>query len=275
MIRLRKSAYIVALLWLGFAVVTACLASLLPVRSPTEIDLSAVLAKPNSFHWTGTDELGRNVLTRVVFAARTTLLITVGATVISTLLGVLLGMAAGFMGGWIDSAVNLVTDLFWAVPFVVFVILVVSITGVSVFSLILTIGGINWVSSARVVRAETARLRNSDFVLAGRSLGYPEHHLLLSEILPNMRKTVLTLGAYCAIEVMTLETGLAFLGLSIPAPAPTWGGMLSDGLAYFSSAWWVIATTALVVTLTLGSIQVIARGLEKTGEVGQQNRFIG
>lgn len=263
MSRFAKSGYGIAAVWLVLLILVVSMADILPLPKPLELDLSAMLRRPSSAHLAGTDELGRDVLSRVVHAARSTLLITAGATALALFLGVLLGGAAGYLGGWFERFVILVTDLFWGIPFVIFVVLIVSVIGVSKTSLILTIGGINWVSPARVFRAETARLAGADFVIAARSHGYSEWYVLMGEILPNLWKTVFTLAAYGAIEVMTLETGLAFLGLSMPAPAPTWGGMLADGLGYFSSAWWVVLATASVITATLGALQIVARRLER------------
>ena len=260
--RLAKSGCWMAIAWIATLVLVASTAELLPLPRPLDLDLTKMLEGPNSANLAGTDELGRDVLSRVVFAARSTLIITTGATALALFLGVILGGTAGYLGGWPDRSVLLLTDLFWSIPFVIFVVLIVSVIGVSKASLILTIGGINWVSPARVVRAETSRLANADFVISARSHGYSESHVLGYEILPNLWKTVITLAAYSAIEVMTLETGLAFLGLSMPAPAPTWGGMLAEGLSYFSSAWWIVIVTAAAITVTLGSLQVVARRFE-------------
>jgi peptide/nickel transport system permease protein len=260
--RLGKAGYGVALTWLVMLVLMASSAKLLPLPKPVDLDLGAMLQGPSSAHLAGTDELGRDVLSRVVYAAQSTLLIAAGATALALFLGVVLGGAAGYLGGAIDRAVILITDLFWSIPFVIFVVLIISVIGVSKTSLILTIGGINWVSPARIVRAETRRLAGADFVIAARAHGYSELSVFGGEILPNLWKTVFTLTAYGAIEVITLETGLAFLGLSMPAPNPTWGGMLADGLGYFSSAWWIVMVTAAAVTATLGSLQLIARRLE-------------
>jgi ABC-type dipeptide/oligopeptide/nickel transport system permease subunit len=142
-------------------------------------------------------------------------------------------------------------------------VLIVGVVGVSKLTLIATIGVINWVGPARVIRAEVARLRDADFVTAARAHGYPRRVILANEILPNLRRSVYTLAAYGAIEVLTLETGLAFVGLSLPAPAPTWGGMLAGGLSYLSTAWWIVLSTSAMITATLASLQVAARQAER------------
>ena len=161
-------------------------------------------------------------MARLVSAAGATLLIVSGATAVSMLIALVLGSAAGLVGGWLDSAVKLAVDLLWTVPFVVFVVLIVSVVGISTLSLILTIGGINWVKAARVLRGEVAKLRDADFVVAARARGETPLAVLIVDILPNLRNSIAILAAYTAVEVLTLETGLAFVGLSLPAPRPTW-----------------------------------------------------
>jgi ABC-type dipeptide/oligopeptide/nickel transport system permease subunit len=226
--------------------------------------LAHAASPPSLAHLAGTDELGRDVFSRLLHAAGSTLQIVAGATALSLGIAILLGMVVGFRGGWPDVLVRLGVDLLWSVPFVVFVVLIVGVVGVSKLTLIATIGVINWVGPARVIRAEAARLRDADFVTAARAYGYPRRMILLHELLPNLRRSILTLAAYGAIEVLTLETGLAFVGLSLPAPAPTWGGMLADGLSYFSTAWWIVVATSAVITATLASLQVAARWVERT-----------
>lgn len=252
------------LAWLAALVLVACLAPWLPLPDPVKINLSQILLHPSIAHWSGTDELGRDVLTRVIFAARSSLAVTAGATGFALLLGTIFGVAAGYWGGALDRLLGFCIDLFWSVPFVIFVVLIVSIVGVSLLSLILTIGGINWVTSARVVRAETARLRERDFVRSARAYGFSDWRVAFNHVLPNLRSTLFTLTAYGAVEVLTLEAGLAFIGLSLPAPRPTWGGLLAEGLNYFSSAWWLVAASAGAITITLACFQVLARRFEGT-----------
>lgn len=253
-----------ALVWLIGLSLIAGLAGWLPLPDPLNINLGQMLLHPTLGHWCGTDELGRDVLTRVIFAARSSLMITAGATILAILLGTVLGVAAGYMGGLLDSMLGFCIDLFWSVPFVVFVVLIVSIVGVSLTSLILTIGGINWVTSARVIRAEATSIRQRDFVRTARAYGFSNWRIAFAHVLPNLGSTVLTLTAYGAVEVLTLETGLAFIGLSLPAPRPTWGGLLAEGLNYFSSAWWLVGSSAFAVTFTLACFQVLARRFEGT-----------
>jgi peptide/nickel transport system permease protein len=260
--KVGRSITALAIVWLVLLSLAAMLSSWLPLPDPLAIDLSVALSPPAPGHWLGTDELGRDLLARLLAAARATLLITLSAAFHNVALGALLGGMAGFFGGWLDATMSFLIDLFWSVPFLVFVVLIVSITGVSPLSLILTIGLINWVTAARIIRAETARLKGMDFVRTARAFGFSHSGVLLRELLPNLRSTLVALAAFSAVEELTLETGLAFLGLSLPDPTPTWGGLLADGLNYLASAWWIAIFTAALVVVTLAALQGLSRGLE-------------
>jgi len=218
----------------------------------------------------GTDELGRDVFSRLIFAARVSLFITVAATALAVTIGALLGTLAGLVGGGLDRVVSFGIDFFWSVPFVVFVLLVVAVVGVSPATLVVTIGAINWVTSARVFRETAIALKEEQFIRTARAYGFSRWQLAFRHLLPNLRRPMFTMAAYGAVEVMVLESGLAFLGLGLPAPRPTWGGMLAEGLAYFSSAWWLVAAPAVALTFTLASFQVLAHTLEGSGRATRQ-----
>src|SRR5689334_20611234 len=196
MTRLAK----LSLIWLAMLTIAAFSSGLLPLPDPLDLDLASALTPPGVDHWMGTDELGRDLLARALAAAQSTLIVTAAATLLNLGIGTLLGLAAGFFGGWLDEAVLFIVDLFWSVPFVVFAVLIVSVTGASTFSLIVTIGLINWVTAARVVRAEAARLRDLDFVRTARAFGFSTRDVLLRQIGPNLMSTVAALTAFTAIE---------------------------------------------------------------------------
>jgi peptide/nickel transport system permease protein len=260
--KLRPKTVLIAVVWLGFLISAVVCVGILPLPDPLQINLTNALNSPSIDHLAGTDELGRDVLSRILHAAQSTLLVTSGATLLNMLLSIALGMIAAYRGGVVDRILGLTIDLFWSIPFTVFVVLIMSIVGVHIWSLIITIGAINWVTSARVVRAETRQLRHQDFVRAAEAFGFSPFQIIVSHLLPNLKRTLFALSAYTAIEVLTLETGLAFIGLSLPAPTPTWGGLLAEGLSYLSSAWWLVAASAGFITLTLASLQVLARSFE-------------
>jgi ABC-type dipeptide/oligopeptide/nickel transport system permease subunit len=255
--------------WLCLLILAVACESLLPLPDPLQVDLTYSLSGPSLRHLAGTDELGRDVLSRILNGAQSTLMVTGGATALNMCLALLLGMTAAYRGGIADRLLGLTIDLFWSIPFTVFVILIISIVGVHTWTLVLTIGAVNWVTSARVIRAETKRLRDEDFMRAAQAFGFSPMQLVFTHLFPNLKRTLLALTAYAAIEILTLETGLAFIGLSLPAPEPTWGGLLAAGLSYISSGWWMVAAAAGFITMTLVSLQVLARSIE-----GQQRAVV-
>lgn len=250
-----------AIIWfslLGMGVLATCF----EMTDPLQVDLSRLLSHPDMAHPAGTDELGRDVFVRLLHAASATLLVTVGATLLDMLLAILMGLIAAYHGGLADRMLAVTIDLFWTVPFVVFVVLFVTVFGVSIASLIVSIAMINWVTAARIIRAEATHLRQETFVRAAESFGFSPLQVIMKQIVPVLVPTLLSLTAYTAIEVLTLETGLAFLGLSLPAPTPTWGGMLADGLSYLNSASWLVLAPALAISLTLICFQLLAKHYE-------------
>lgn len=249
------------MLWICALGVGALLSGLI---DPTRLDLDARFARPSDSHWFGADELGRDLFARVVHGARHALVVTGGASLLAVALGTLLGVAAAWRGGWIDRTVAFVIDFLWAIPVAIAVILIVSALGVSTGSLIVGLGGINWVSSARILRAETARLRGSDSLRTARAFGFGSLRLFFVHVAPQLRPVIRTVVGLCAVETLALETGLAFLGLRLPPPTPTWGGILADGTAYLASAWWVVVVPSIVVVLTLASLRILTMHKDPT-----------
>lgn len=225
---------------------------------PTSLNLDARFASPSAAHWLGTDELGRDVLARLSSGARYAVLISGGATLLAVSLGIALGTAAGWFRGGIDRLVSFTIDLLWTVPVAVIVTLAIAATGASPGSLILAIGGVNWVSSARVVRAEVARHRASDVVRMSRGFGFGSWQILALQVAPQMRHSLLVVLGLSTVETLALETGLTFLGLRLPPPIATWGGMLADSLAYVSTAWWVTVVPSAVIVVTIASVRTLA-----------------
>jgi peptide/nickel transport system permease protein len=254
----------VSLCYLILLLLLVLLADRLPLRDPLAIDMMHSLQPPSVNFLAGTDLLGRDLLSRLIFAGKSTLMITVFATILSIAIGIVMGIGAGFMGGLWRVLVDFCIDLFWSLPFVVFVILIVAILGTSPLVLILSIGGINWVTSARILRDETATLKKQGFIQTMRAFGFKDSTIAFVHLLTNLKPTILSLLAYAAVEVLVLETGLAFLGLSKPPPQPTWGGLLADGLSYFSSAWWMPIAPTIAIIITIGSFHVLAKYHEKT-----------
>jgi peptide/nickel transport system permease protein len=205
---------------------------------------------PSGTFWLGTDDLGRDVLVRIAYGARISLLVGVVATMITVAIGVVVGLAAGFLGGLVDTALARLIDVVLSVPFLLVAVALVSITGPSLTVTILVIGFFSWASVARIVRGQVLSLREREFVEAARSLGAGSSRIMFIDILPNVLAQVIVYTTLLIPVVIVVQATLSFLGLGIPPPTADWGGMISEGQAYYRVAWWFVLfpSVALVVT---------------------------
>jgi len=263
----------VAMAWIAALVIGTVIVSLWG-PDPLAIHLNHQLVAPNLAEPLGTDELGRSLLGRLLAAALSSLIMVFSATALSIAVGAFLGLVGGWFGGWIDAVIQALISLFWSIPFAIFAILLLTVAGASVISIVLVIAGVNWVGSARVIRAETLRIRSATFVSVARARGTSNAIILLSEILPNLRATALVLLGFGAAETLSLESGLAYLGMSLPPPSPSWGGIMNEGMPYVMSAWWVAAIPALAIVLTIASFRLFANGLAARGANDREFRLL-
>lgn len=202
-------------------------------------------------YWLGTDNLGRDMWSRIVYGARVSLIVGMGAVIVSGIIGAILGLLSGFYGKWLDAVIMRVGDAFMAIPTILFMLVVMAIVGPGITTLILVIGVTNWVPFTRVVRSEVLSIKERDFVHAARSIGAKNGRLILKHILPNILSSFIVI---CGINVGTtiiMEASLSFLGLGIKPPDISWGGMLSDGRQYVATSWWVATFPGLAITLTV------------------------
>jgi peptide/nickel transport system permease protein len=205
---------------------------------------------PSHTFWLGTDDLGRDLMVRIAYGSRISLLVSIVSTALTVTLGVLVGLSAGYYGGVIDTLLSRLTDLVLSFPFLLFTIALVSIVGPSLWLLILVISLFSWSSVARVVRGQTMSLRKREFVEAALSLGASDRRIMFLDLLPNVMAPVIVYTSLLIPSFVLLEATLSFLGLGVPAPTPTWGGMLSDSVNYYREAWWYVLFpgTALLIT---------------------------
>jgi peptide/nickel transport system permease protein len=224
-----------------------------PVLSPydaTSQDFEQLLEPPSLSHPFGTDNFGRDVLTRVLAGAAIDLRIGVLAVLFPFVLGSVLGGAAGYHGGWVDTLVMRAVDMITAVPFLVLVIAVVAFLGPGEVNIFLAIGGVGWVTYARLVRGEVLRERSLEYVAAGRALGYRRARILFGHILPNAIPPAVTFLASDVVLIILTTASLGFLGLGVRPPAPEWGMMISEGREFLSSGWWVATTPGFACMYT-------------------------
>ena len=211
---------------------------------PVQQDLGQTLKPPawhadgSRAHLLGTAALGQDILSGVMAGARVSLLVSVCAVGLSGLVGVTLGLVAGYLGGWIDSLFMRLADIQMSIPFILLAIALIGALGPSLGNVILVIAITNWVTYAKVVRTETMRLRERDFVKFARVSGTPLFTLLRRHILPNVMNSIIVLVTLDMGKVIIFESGLSFLGLGVQPPTPSWGSMLADGRKYVSIAYW-------------------------------------
>jgi ABC-type dipeptide/oligopeptide/nickel transport system permease subunit len=255
--RLAMAAFVVVLL----LVLTGIFADLL---APTAYDF-AVLSEarqfPSARHWLGTDEVGRDMLSRIIYGARISLAVGFSVQAVALLIGVSLGMAAGFLGGWVDFLIARVIEVFTAIPQVLFALFLVSIFGSSMLNVILAIALIGWVEICRLTRAQIFALREREFIEAARVIGTPTYQIMLRHLLPNALTPLIiavTLGIPTAIFT---EAGLSFLGLGINDPLPSWGKMVGNSFSYIRVYWHLGLFPTLMIAITMLSFSLVGDGL--------------
>jgi peptide/nickel transport system permease protein len=212
-------------------------------------------------HPLGTDFLGRDMGTRLVFATNLTLLISGGALVVACVLGVGMGLLAGFYGGWVDDVISWAVDVQLAFPVMALAVAVVAILGASLPALVIVLATTGWSGIARVARAESMVARNQDYVLAAHTLGASTPRLLLRHILPNLVSPVLVVATFLFARFVLTESALSFLGLGIAAPQATWGSLIGDGRQYIYQSWWTAAVPGLAITTLVVAFNLLGDGL--------------
>lgn len=226
----------------------ALLASLLAPYDPAAIDLPHRLLSPNGAHWLGTDELGRDILSRILFGARISLTVAISVVSLSLSLGMIVGGLAGYYGGWVDTALNIfLMNAFLALPGILLAIAFVAFLGPGLLNLVLALSISGWVGYARLVRAQVLAVREREFVEASRALGAGDLRIFVRHILPNIVQPILVQAAIGMAGAVLAEATLSFLGLGIPAPAPSWGSMLNDARAHLFDSPHLVVFPALAV----------------------------
>jgi peptide/nickel transport system permease protein len=245
----------------GIAIVAVVLACALvsPLLAPFDPEfqhLSARLAPPFAhvdgvFHLLGTDQLGRDILSRLIYGARVSILVGVSASLLAGTVGVLLGLASGYFGGWLDDLIMRLCDVQLALPFVLVGIAVVAVIGSNLFVIVLILSGAQWVTYARVVRSSVLSVKEQDYVLAARTLGFGSARIVFRYILPNVLAPVIVIATFAVAQTIIAEAALSFLGLSVPPSIPSWGGMMAEGRTYLVVAWWLATLPGVAISLTV------------------------
>jgi peptide/nickel transport system permease protein len=266
----RRRMALFGLVVVAVVLLAALLAPKLAPFDPLLQDIGQRLKPPGwanpegRVHWLGTDHLGRDILGRIVHGARIALLVGLAAVAIAGTLGLVIGVVSGYFGGWIDDLCMRLADIQLAFPFILLALAVIGVLGPSLRNIIVVVGVSSWVVYARIVRGEVLSLREREFVQAARAVGSAPVRVLLRHVVPNAFTPWLVIATLDVARVIIVESALSFLGLGVPPPTPTWGGMLADGRVYMSTAWWLATFPGVAILVTVLGINLLGDGLRDT-----------
>ncbi|HEU4709860.1 MAG TPA: ABC transporter permease [Methylophilaceae bacterium] len=250
----------------GFLIIATILllalfAPLIAPYDPNAINVKAILLSPSSAHYMGTDGLGRDVWSRMLYGARISLLVGIVAVGIATLIGVVLGALAGFYRGWVDIFIMRMVDVMLSIPTFFLILAVIAFLTPSIWNIMIVIGLTSWMGVTRLVRAEFLSLRNREFVMASQTLGARDFRLIFTHLLPNSLTPVIVSSVLGVASAVLVESGLSFLGLGVQAPQASWGNILTDGKEYIQFAWWLSLFPGLAILITVLGYNLLGEGL--------------
>jgi oligopeptide transport system permease protein len=256
----HKLAFFSSIFILGL-VFLALITPFITPYSYSEQNLLLGAAPPSSEYMLGTDVLGRDLFTRMLYGSRVSLLVGFLATLVALTIGVLWGSIAGYLGGRTDSLMMRIVDILDGLPFVIFLILILVIIGRSMTLLFLAIGAFGWLSMARIVRVQVLGLRRQDYVLAAQSMGASHLRILFKHIIPNVLSSVIIYSTLLIPQFMLLEAFLSFLGLGVQPPESSWGILIREGAITMEEYWWLLIFPSIVFSLTLFALNFLGDGL--------------
>lgn len=260
---LKNKLAMIGFVFLILFVLTAIFAPILTAYARDSIDLMSIESHPSLKHILGTDELGRDVFTRLLYGGRVSLAVAISATILQLFIGVTLGSISGFYGKWIDNVIMRIVDTVMCFPFFVIAITIAALIGPSVLNIILIIGLLQWTGVARIVRAEILSLKQSEFVEAARAMGLSNFEIIFNHLLPNTLSPVIVNATLSVAQGILMEAGLSFLGLGVKQPQPSLGNILSaaQSMRVLQNEWWLWIPAGLLVFLSVLSINFVGDGL--------------
>ena len=254
-------------------IILAIFAPLIATHNPTVQDLGLRFLSPSAEHWFGTDGLGRDVFSRVVYGSRISLQVGITVVLVSGVIGIIIGAVAGFYGGWVDKLLSgYLFNVFLAFPGLLLAIALVAFLGAGLGKLMLALCIIGWVGYARVMRGQVLKVREYDFVMAARALGAGNMRILFTHILPNAIQPLIVQASLGMAGAVLSEASLSFLGLGIPPPAPSWGTMIEEARNYFSSYPHTLFFPGAAIALTVLAFNFIGDGLREYLDPKQRAR---
>ncbi|MBU0549257.1 MAG: ABC transporter permease [Candidatus Omnitrophica bacterium] len=241
----------------------AIFAGTLAPYDPAEIDSASLLIAPSWQHLMGTDTLGRDLFTRIIYGARISLSIGIIAVGIATFIGVILGSVSGFYGKWVDSLIMRFVDIMLCFPTFFLILAVVAIVGPSIFNIMLIIGLTSWMGTARLIRAEILSLKEREFIEAAKVIGASNLRIILRHLIPNAIAPVLVSTILRIASAILIESALSFLGLGVQPPIPSWGNILIEAKSTLGIAWWLTLYPGLFILITILGFNLIGEGLRR------------
>lgn len=256
----NKTSWVGLVLFL-IVVVIAILAPWIAPHDPIEQDIFSKLRGPSATHWLGTDYYGRDILSRLMYGARYSLIIGIAATAFAMIVGSIIGMLAGYYGGRFDTVTMQVMDILLAFPSLILGLIIVAMLGPSLLNIIIAIALTSIPSFARIARAPTISVKEREFVEAGRSLGYSDARILFVHILPNITAEILVMFSLWTASSIRTEASLAFIGLGLKPPTPTWGGMIREGFENILESYWLAMMPGLAILIVVFALNLLGDGL--------------
>ena len=253
----RSKLATVALVYVALITVAAILAPLIAPFPPNAIELRVRLIAPNGVHLFGTDDLGRDVLARMIHGARVSLMVGFLATTISVVVGSFLGALAGYYGRWVDWVVSRVIEVVLCFPFLFLVLGIVALFRPSIYTVMIALGLTSWTNEARYVRGEFLRIRDVEYAQAARASGARDARIIFRHLLPNAFAPVLVSASFGVAVAILTESALSFLGLGVPLPNASWGSMLSSAREHIEYAWWLVLFPGLAIFSTVAAFNII------------------
>lgn len=254
---IRSKTGTVGLIIVVVATMIAILAPVLAPHNPAAINPANMLTPPfwmengTTEHILGTDNLGRDILSRILYGSQVSLIVGVSSVVLAGIIGVTIGLIAGYFGGFIDNVLMRLVDSFLAIPTILFALVILTVFEPGVFTLIIVLGVTNWVNYARLVRGEALSIKERDFVRAAHSIGVSNFKIIIRHLLPNVISSFIIISTLSVATTIILEASLSFLGLGVQPPTVSWGSILSDGRDYLATSWWLATFPGIAITVTV------------------------
>ena len=239
----------------------AILAPIISLHDPVEPDLKNILTRPTWSHPFGTDMLGRDVFSRVIYGSRISLLVGFVSVGIATLIGIMIGAVSGYTGGIIDELIMRFVDLMMCFPTFFLILAVIAVLEPSIWNIMIVIGLTNWMGIARLVRAEILSIKNKEYVLAAKAMGFPKRRIIFGHVLPNALSPVYVVATLGIGGAILTESALSFLGIGVQPPTPSWGNILTQAKDTIEVAWWLSLYPGLAIFLTVMGYNLLGEGL--------------